>query len=95
LVATADQHGVCNSGRTQKEKVEFAKRKTLKSGQKESMQREGHDGWAGRVKNFRRPAILKTIPLDCEKKQPMSEEARPVAPGERAAKSGGCPGVKW
>jgi len=53
------------------------------------MQREGHDGWAGRVKNFRRPAMLKTTPLDCEKKQSMSEEARPVASGERAAKSGG------
>ena len=45
-------------------------------------------------KNFRRPAVLKTIPLDCEKKQPMSEEARPVASGERAAKSGGRPGVR-
>jgi len=35
---------------------------------KESMQREGHDGQASRVKNFRRPAMLKTAPLDCEKK---------------------------
>jgi len=35
--------------------------------------------------------MLKTTPLDCEKKQPVSEEARPVAPGERAAKSGGRP----
>ncbi|HEV2327725.1 MAG TPA: hypothetical protein VGY56_02930 [Verrucomicrobiae bacterium] len=25
----------------------------------------------------------------------MSEEARPVASGERAAKSGGCPEAKW
>jgi len=70
-------------------KIEFAKRKTLKSGQKECMQREGHEGWAGRVKNFQRPAMLKMAPLDCEKKQSMSEEARPVASGERAAKSGG------
>jgi len=38
--------------------------------------------------------MLKTTPLDCEKKQPMSEEARPVVLGERAAKSGGCPGAK-
>jgi len=52
-------------------------------------QREGHDDWAGRVKNFRRPAMLKTTPLGCEKKQPLSEEARPVASGERTAKSGG------
>jgi len=53
------------------------------------MQREGHDGRASRVKNFRRLAMLKTTPLDCEKKQPMSEEARPVALGERTARSGG------
>jgi hypothetical protein len=70
-------------------KVEFAERKTPKGGQKESSQREGHDGWAGRVKNFRRPAMLKTTPLDCEKRQLESEEARPVASGERAVKSGG------
>jgi len=70
-------------------KVEFAKLKTSKDGQKEHSQREGHDGWAGRVKNFRRPAMLKTAPLDCEKRQSMSEETRPVASGERAAKSGG------
>jgi hypothetical protein len=44
-----------------------AKRKTPKGGQKERSQREGHDGWASRVKNFRRPAMLKTAPLDCEK----------------------------
>ena len=60
-----------------------------KGGQKERAQREGHDGQASRVKNFQRPAMLKTAPLDCEKKQSMSEEARPVASGERAAKSGG------
>jgi hypothetical protein len=35
--------------------------------------------------------MLKTTPLDCEKKQPVSEEARPVASGERAVKSGGRP----
>jgi len=88
LVATAYQHGVCVSAGF-KIKVEFAKRKTPKGEQKERMQREGHAGWAGRVKNFQRPAMLKTAPLDCEKKQPMSEEARPVASGERAVKNGG------
>jgi hypothetical protein len=41
------------------------------------------------VKNFQSPAMLKTTPLNCEKKQPLSEEARPVASGERTAKSGG------
>jgi hypothetical protein len=33
--------------------------------------------------------MLKTAPLDCVKKQSMSEEARPVAAGERIAKSDG------
>ena len=30
--------------------------------------REDHAGWAGRVKNFRVPAMLKTTPLACERK---------------------------
>jgi hypothetical protein len=49
-------------------KVETAKRKTLKGGQKESAYREGHEGWASRVKNFQASAMLKTTPLDCERK---------------------------
>jgi len=36
LVATADQHGACDSGRTQNKKLSSPKRKTLKSGQNES-----------------------------------------------------------
>jgi hypothetical protein len=60
-----------------------------KAGQMERSHREGHDGWAGRVKNFRALAMLKTTPLGCEKKQSVSEEARPVASGERADKIGG------
>jgi len=47
-------------------KIEFAKLKTPKGGQKESAQREGHDGQASRVKNFQRPAMLQTTPLYCE-----------------------------
>ena len=31
--------------------------------------REGHDGFGRLRENFRRPAMLKTTPLDCEKKQ--------------------------
>jgi hypothetical protein len=42
------------------------KLKTPKGGQKECGHREGHAGQASRVKNFQEPAILKTIPLDCE-----------------------------
>jgi len=94
LVATADQHGAGGSGGIQNKKLSSPKKKTPKGGQKGSTQREGHDGQASRVKNFRRLAMLKTAPLDCEKKQSMSEEARPVAPGERTAKSGGRPGVR-
>ena len=29
---------------------------------------EEHDDWAGRVKNFQKPAMLKTVSLDCEPK---------------------------
>jgi hypothetical protein len=43
-------------------------KKTPKGGQKEHTQREGHEGWASRVKNFQAPAMLKTTPLDCERK---------------------------
>jgi hypothetical protein len=50
------------------QKAGSAKRKTPKGGQRERAQREGHDGSAGRVKNFRAPAMLKTTPLDCERK---------------------------
>jgi hypothetical protein len=32
------------------------------------MRREGHDDWAGRVKNFQKLAMLKTASLDCEQK---------------------------
>jgi hypothetical protein len=38
----------------------------LKGRQKECPYREVNVGWAGHVKNFQGPAILKTIPLDCE-----------------------------
>jgi hypothetical protein len=42
------------------------------------------------VKTFRELAMLKTAPLTCETKvQPESEEARPVAWGERTDKIGG------
>jgi hypothetical protein len=47
---------------------EAAQRKTPKGGQKERMYREDHENWAGSVKNFQRPAMLKTTPLDCDPK---------------------------
>ena len=45
-----------------------AKRKTPKGGQKERARREGHVDSACPVKTFRRLAMLKTTPLDCERK---------------------------
>jgi hypothetical protein len=60
------QHGAGDSGGFNKN--ETAQRKPSKGGQKERAHREDHDGSAGRVKNFRRPAMLKTTPLDCERK---------------------------
>jgi len=68
LVATAHQHGADDSGGIQTKKLNSPNKKTPKGGQKERTQREGHDGEASRVKNFQRPAMLKTAPLDCEKK---------------------------
>jgi hypothetical protein len=47
-------------------KLEPPKERRRKAGQKESPNREDHEGLAGRVKNFRAPAMLKTTPLDCE-----------------------------
>jgi hypothetical protein len=40
------------------------------------------------------PAILKGYRRTVDERQPESEEARPVALGERTVKSGGCPGAK-
>jgi len=42
------------------------KEKRRKAEQNENPNREGHEGSASRVKNFRNPAMLKTTPLDCE-----------------------------
>ena len=61
-----------------------------KAGQSGSSNREGHAGWAGLVKTFRKAGDpAKRDRRAVSKRQPESEEARPVAPGERAAKSGG------
>jgi hypothetical protein len=39
-----------------------------KARQKERARREGHEGWAGPVKTFRKLAMLKTTPLACKQK---------------------------
>jgi hypothetical protein len=44
------------------------KERRRKAGQNENPNREDHEGRASRVKNFRMLAMLKTTPLDCEKK---------------------------
>jgi hypothetical protein len=67
MVATVHQHGAWDSGGFN-QPFETAQRKPLKGGQKERAHREGHAGWAGRVKNFRVLAMLKTTPLACERK---------------------------
>jgi hypothetical protein len=47
---------------------ETAQRKPVKAGQTERTQREEPADAAGRGKNFRVPAMLKTTPLACERK---------------------------
>jgi hypothetical protein len=47
-----------------------------KVGQQERTHREGHEGWAGHVKTFRAPAMLKTTPLDFETKSNLRVERR-------------------
>jgi hypothetical protein len=54
---------------------------------KERTHREGHENWAGSVKTFQGPAMLKTTPLGCERKRPESEEARPVALANASSKA--------
>ena len=52
--------------------------------------REGHEAWAGPVKTFRNAGDVKNDTAGpVSERQPESEEARPVARGERAVKSGG------
>jgi hypothetical protein len=40
------------------------------------MYREEHGNSAGSVKNFQAPAMLKTTPLDCDKKSNLREKRR-------------------
>ncbi len=70
-------------------KVEFAPNENGQKPTKKRPDREGHEGWAGRVKNFQKAAMLKRRRWTVSQRQPESEEARPVTPGERAVKSGG------
>ena len=57
-------------------KIRTAQRKTPKGGQKERTHREEHGDPARSVKNFRAPAMLKTTPLDCERKRNLREKRR-------------------
>ena len=88
MIVTAHQHVVDDSGGIKKliRQIKHAERRTKRA------YATGRPRRLGRSReNFRRLAMLKTTPLNCEKKQSMSEEARPVALGERTVKSGGCP----
>ena len=49
-----------------RKKRDQPKERRRKVGQNERSHREGHDGSAGRVKNFQALAMLKTTPLGCE-----------------------------
>ncbi len=82
-----DQHGRTTLAVAQKSGQPNERRR--KAEQNERSHREGHAGWAGRVKNFQALAMLKRHRRDVIEMQPESEEARPVAWGERAVKSGG------
>jgi hypothetical protein len=42
------------------------KERRRKAGQKERSHREGHAGWASRVKTFQASAMLKTTPPGCD-----------------------------
>jgi hypothetical protein len=66
-VATVDQHGADDSGDL-KLNVNSPKERRRKAGQSERSGREGHESQASFVKTFRKPAMLKTTPLDCETK---------------------------
>ena len=78
-----------DSGGVKNKKLEPPSERRRKAGQKGRPHREGHAGWAGRVKNFRAPAMLKRHRWAVNERQPESEEARPVARGERAVKNSG------
>jgi hypothetical protein len=68
------QHGADGSGGNNK--IETAQLKTPKGGQRERTHREEHWDSASSVKNFLRPAMLKTTPLDCEMKGSLREKRR-------------------
>jgi hypothetical protein len=68
LVATAHQHGRTTLAGSENKKLGLPKEKRRKAEQNESPDWEGHAGWAGRVKNFRASAMLKTTPPGCERK---------------------------
>jgi hypothetical protein len=57
-------------------KIKTAQLKTPKGGQKERTHWEEHGNLAGSVKNFQAPAMLKTTPLDCERKCNLREQRR-------------------
>jgi hypothetical protein len=50
------------------QKADQPKEKRRKAGQNEHSIREGHEVWAGPVKNFRIVGDVKNAPLACERK---------------------------
>jgi hypothetical protein len=62
-----NQHDLATLAVTQKSGDQPNERRR-KAGQNERPNREEHIGWAGRVKNFRATAMLKTTPPGCNGK---------------------------
>jgi len=90
-VATAHQHGArrpdgCRKGTGQTKDAERRDKMGGRTG-KNTGPGQGSENTSGTL------AMLKTAPPACERKQLESQEVRPVAPGQRIAKSDGRPGA--
>jgi len=69
-VATADQHGRKTLAAAKLKKLQPHKKDAERRDKKESV--PGRTRWLGRpCEKLPRPAMLKTAPLDCEKKKPL------------------------
>jgi hypothetical protein len=91
-VATVHQHG--RTTRAFPLTRDQPDERRRKAGQSERSNRKGHAVSAGSVKTFRKSAMLKTAPLDCERKSNLREKRRD--PWHRAnvpTKSGADPAL--
>src|SRR5262245_15050130 len=92
MVVTVHQHG--RTTRAVRRKRDQPDERRLTAGQSERSNRKGHAVSAGPVKTFQQPAMLKTAPLDCERKNNLRVKRRD--PWHRAnvpTKSGADPAL--